>query len=137
MYYLFLDDIRYPKDVKWVELPLVEWVIVRNYNEFIKTIKKDGLPEFISFDHDLGIESMSAYNEFCHNYDNGILDNTYPNYITMNEKTGFHCAKWLVEYCMDNKLKLPEYTIHSINIVGKSNIIGLLENFKKFSATIV
>ena len=33
-YNLFLDDMRYPKDVKWIELPLVEWTIVRNYKEF-------------------------------------------------------------------------------------------------------
>ena len=59
-YYLFLDDERYPKQVTWVNLPLVDWVIVRNYNEFVKKIEEDGMPVFISFDHDLADEH---YNE--------------------------------------------------------------------------
>ena len=57
-YHLFLDDARKPSDVKWIELPLVNWTIVRNYKEFVETIIKNGIPTTISFDHDL---SMADY----------------------------------------------------------------------------
>lgn len=52
-YNLFLDDVRKPTDVKWLDLPPVDWVIVRNYENFEKIIRKAGLPSIISFDHDL------------------------------------------------------------------------------------
>ena len=48
------------------------------------------------------------------------------------EKTGYVCAKWLVEYCINNDLKCPEYFCHSMNPVGKYNILGLLDNFTKY-----
>ena len=41
------------------------------------------------------------------------------------------CAKWLVDYCIDNQLTLPLYNIQSANPVGKENIDGLLKNFIK------
>lgn len=47
------------------------------------------------------------------------------------EKTGYDCAKWLVEYCLDNNLKLPKWNIQSANPVGKDNINGLLLSFSK------
>ena len=42
---LYLDDIRIPKTEGWV--------IVRTYDEFVNWITKNGLPEEVSFDHDL------------------------------------------------------------------------------------
>jgi len=48
------------------------------------------------------------------------------------EKTGLDCAKWLVDYCMDNNQKLPEYSVHSMNPAGGKNILEYLNNFKKF-----
>ena len=33
-----------------------EFDIVRNYNDFLAYIKKNGLPNFISFDNDLGLD---------------------------------------------------------------------------------
>ena len=46
------------------------------------------------------------------------------------EKTGYECAIWLVDYCMDNNLKLPNYYCHSMNPVGKDKIVGLLQSFQ-------
>ena len=42
-YKLFLDDVRYPSDVKWVEMPNGPWVTVRNYSDFVKYMKKQGI----------------------------------------------------------------------------------------------
>jgi hypothetical protein len=104
---LFLDDVRYPKQVTWINLPLVKWVIIRSYKEFKTIIIKNGIPEIISFDHDLGLQMESE------------------------EKTGYHCASFIIEYCMNHGLELPEYYIHSHNPVGAANIKSLLESYKK------
>lgn len=55
---LFIDDERNPKDIYWIKLDLykdTDWVITRTFEESIKAIKQYGLPDFISFDHDLGM----------------------------------------------------------------------------------
>lgn len=49
------------------------------------------------------------------------------------EKTGYECAKWLVSYCIDNKLKLPSYYVHSMNPVGAENIHGMMASYYKFA----
>lgn len=125
-YYLFLDDIRELKDVTWMPIPEGEWAIVRDYQAFVRMIERKGMPAFISFDHDLGLEHMHDYLTVGHL--TGKL--AYDKY---KEKTGMDCAKWLVNYCLDKSLKLPDYQVHSMNHVGKANIISLLENFKKVS----
>jgi hypothetical protein len=127
---LFLDDERKPSNVTWIELPSVEWTIVRNYNEFIREISNKGLPRRISFDHDLGLEHMQDYFEVLKDEDK-ILDPLKLNYGSYKEKTGFDCAKWLVEFCMKNNAVLPEYYVHSMNSIGKRNIISYLESYKK------
>ncbi len=115
---LFLDDIRYPKDAyqytKQEIFKRKDWHIARNYQEFVERILEKGLPEIISFDHDLADEHYS---------------NTDSKEFV--EKTGYDCAKWLVEYCMDHDLELPDFYCHSMNPVGKKNIESLLHNFKR------
>jgi len=128
---LFLDDFRDPKDA----ITLVpsnynkfywenDWDVVRNYNEFVDYIEENGLPQFISFDHDLGDTAMDEY--FRNVVVNGVID-----YDNIKEKTGLDCAKFLVEYCADENQPLPEYLVHSANPAGKQNIISFLENAKK------
>ncbi|WP_353149525.1 cyclic-phosphate processing receiver domain-containing protein [Chryseobacterium sp.] len=115
---LFLDDIRYPVEAYHYTRQDIflkgEWHIVRNYEQFVNRILEKGLPELISFDHDLADKQSSVQNS-----------------REAMEKTGYDCAKWLVEYCIDNHLDLPEFYCHSMNPVGKENIISLLKNFKK------
>jgi hypothetical protein len=80
----------------------------------VNRILEKGFPEIISFDHDLS--------------DRHYIDPYFQEYV---EKTGYDCAKWLVEHCMDNNLDLPKFYCHSMNPVGKNNIESLLNNFKK------
>lgn len=125
---LFLDDMRIPKDVIEYISPVqlkeiylnTDWVIVRNYDEFVKYVTENTLPELISFDHDLADE----------HYCNDMSDSSYERF---KEKTGYECAKWLCDYCGDNDLKLPKYIVHSMNPIGKKNIENYLQNFIKFS----
>lgn len=121
--FVFLDDIREPEEVFDYtnnQLYLLNWIIVRNYNEFIKETLKNGLANTYSFDHDLGYEHY----EFTGTY-------SIP-YSIYKEKTGYDCAKWLIEYCIDNKLKLPEtILIHSMNRAGAANIKSLFDTYNK------
>jgi hypothetical protein len=125
-YNLFLDDERRPSQVTWVELPLVEWTIVRNYDAFVRVISSLGMPKRISFDHDLAAEhyrhSMYAGDKHYNNY---YSDGTF------KEKTGYECAKWLVRYCAERGEPVPEYYVHTMNPIGKENIISVLESYKR------
>jgi hypothetical protein len=62
-------------------------------------------------------------------------DKHYSKYYddgTFKEKTGYHCAKWLLEYCMDNSLDIPKVVfIHSMNPIGGENIKSLFSSFNK------
>ena len=114
---LFLDDIRNPTDcllymqikIEDIEIYRKEWQTVRSYSEFVTWIVINGLPDFISFDHDLGLSELPE----------------------TEEQNGMTCAKWLMNYCMDNELQLPEFLVHSQNPVGKKNVEGLLWHFRK------
>jgi hypothetical protein len=132
---LFLDDIRasdepfyYTGNRIYLEY---EWFTVRDYNGFVNHILNIGLPDRISFDHDLGDEHYNVPYEYYKdlNQFRAKYDEIYNN---SNEKTGFDCAKWLVDYCIDNNKKIPKFYSHSMNPVGKEKILGLLNNFKKF-----
>ena len=109
---LWLDDYRDPYDTKtdWLVFsPIgknINIVWVKNYNEFINWISINKLPNAICFDHDL------------------------PD-VSDNEKTEYDCAKWLIEFCLDNKTKLPIWNCQSANPVGRDNINGLLNSFIK------
>ena len=133
---LFLDDIRIPKDA----IGLVpsnmnqfywenDWDVVKNYSEFCDYIQKYGSPDFVSFDHDLADDH---YNDlfFDENWSKNDTD-VVLKYDDYKEKTGYECAKWLVDYCLENGLQLPDYVVHSANPVGKKNIESYLLNAKK------
>ena len=120
--YLLLDDIRdcqmtfnITKNSIYL---LNDWDIVKNYDEFINYILKNGLPSVISFDHDLADEHYVP-SEYWDNYD---LSKEFQESQSYREKTGNDCAKWLLEYCYENNLKLPQCMVHSANPVGADNI---------------
>jgi hypothetical protein len=108
---LFLDDIRNPIDVyNYILRQKIylenDWAIVRSYDEFVAYIKQHGLPTFVSFGHDLTDGHYSA-------------DYT-------DERTGYDCAKFLLEYCNGMDVEVPPFNCHSMNPIGKERIINLL-----------
>ena len=119
-YYLFLDDVRVPRSVTWVTLPSADWRIVRDYSHFVQCIKTYGVPEFVAYDHDL---ADSHYTDMNHGGD--------INYDRLEEKTGYDCAKFLVNEC--NKLGVPHppYVVHSMNPIGAKNIISYIEQYNR------
>lgn len=121
---LFLDDERNPINVTWVPMPNVNWTIVRSFEEFKDAIRKNGLPELISFDHDLGDEAyQEAFKNNLKTFD----------YTKVKEKTGYDCAIWLVNYCLDRRIPLPKYLVHTMNPIGGENITKLFESYQRFN----
>lgn len=92
MYRLFVDDERYPVED--------DWIIARSYEDAMWYVNNRGIPDYISFDHDLG-----------------------------TEKTGYDLAKSLCEVLMDTGAPMFSYYVHSQNPVGKTNIQNYLEGF--------
>lgn len=122
-YKLFLDDERRPEHVTWVRLPEGPYKIVRNYQEFTRYIERRGLPDFVTFDHDLAAEHYAGW----------AAGRDEVLYETFKEHTGYHCAEWLVHYCINHNLPLPPFEVHSMNQVGRQNIRRVLDpaNFKR------
>ena len=115
-YYIYLDDVRTLVDPKWT--------VVRSYDEFVAKVTDIGLFNIylISLDHDLGDSAMKEWHtNVYHNYK---LD-----YNNITEKTGYDCAKWLVEQWLDGKPVVDVYT-HSANAIGSANIMGLINNYR-------
>jgi hypothetical protein len=130
---LWLDDFRDPsKEMHFGWFPgyspdEVFWV--KNYNEFRDYIIKNGLPELICFDHDLADEHMEDFREQKEFHGDSKM--IHPQYDKFTEMTGYDAAKWLIEYCLDKDVKLPRFVSQSANIVGKENILAVLNNFNR------
>lgn len=101
---LFLDDERNPEDVFWVEYPTgIDWTVVRCYDDFVSESSKGY--SVISFDHDIQDFDDVGF-----------------------ERTGFTCAKHLVEIVLDKEVGMPVFYVHSKNVIGAANINKLLSN---------
>ena len=75
----------------------------------IAFILKNGMPDFISFDHDLGIDENEQ-----------LLP------------SGYDFAKWIIESDLDGVISISStfrYKVHSQNPVGKKNITELLDGY--------
>lgn len=80
--------------------------MVRSFEEAVQFVRENGVPKFISFDHDLG-----------------------------EGKSGYDFAKWLVQGDLHGSLEIPKdfsYEVHSQNPVGAKNIDSLLSNYLRF-----
>jgi hypothetical protein len=97
---LYLDDVRDPPSDE-------QWIVVRSFTDAVDHVTSHGIPDFISFDHDLG----------------------------ENVPTGQDFAKWLIECHLDGKHEFPKtfgYAVHSANPPGATNIASLLDSFMRW-----
>ena len=120
-YHLFLDDERQPHHVTWVALPYATWHCVHNFETFREAINLYGVPKFVTFDHDLAPEHYEAM----------LRENLYAPHDKADygtEKTGYDCAKWLVEYCHQTNTPFPKFQVHSMNPIGAANIKGYIQS---------
>lgn len=94
MYKMFIDDVRMP--------PQGDWVVVRSSNEAISYIQANGMPAFISFDHDLG-----------------------------GDDTTMVFLRDLVDLVWNGEDAPPAYEVHSANPVGRLNIVSFMDSWKR------
>jgi hypothetical protein len=77
-------------------------------------------------------------------YFNNVSPNYQLDYNNIKEKTGYDCAKWLVEHFYQTNqdrlnqdrftrrsvpVKFPTVYVHSANPIGSANIMGYINNF--------
>ncbi|MAX51428.1 MAG: hypothetical protein CMH22_05570 [Methylophaga sp.] len=104
-------------------------VWVRNYEEFVLFIERYGIPQAISFDHDLG-DSHYTPEKYWSDYN---VSKLYQDLQTHSEKTGLDCVKFIINYFLDEDVDVfPVMYFHSANPVGKDNMENLWNNFLKF-----
>lgn len=111
---LFIDDERHILNVTWATAQQQVlyhseiWIVARNFDQVVQLVEQRGMPKRISFDHDLG----------------------------ENQKTGYDIAQYLVELDMSNKHKFPkdfQFYVHSLNPIGRENIIRYLTRYMEFA----
>jgi len=104
-YQLFLDDLR-TVGMVYKDRPAGDFIIVRSFDAFKSTILERGLPAFISFDNDLGLDASGEL-----------------------APDGYAAAKWLV-YESGFDLSELKYYVHSANPVAAAQIRSLLDNYQ-------
>lgn len=95
---VYLDDKRNPTTDR-------DWVVVRSMAEFQELVLERGIPEVVSFDHDL---------------DEG-------------QPTGYNTAHWFVWHCWEKGVNPHgiEWNSHSANPPGRANIEWLYKSWCK------
>ncbi len=108
---LFLDDIRFPQDVNWIDYPSnVNWKLCRtNWDVVIEIEELNNYFDVISLDHDIACEDGNG-----------------------NEITGYDVLKRIIQYYHERKMKLPMIVFHTQNPVGKENMQRYLNNYLHF-----
>lgn len=99
MYKLFIDDLR--------DVCGTDWMVARTSKEAIDIIRSNGMPDVISFDHDLSGDDKSTI--ITHSIQEMVLDNI------ISIKPDFR------------------FWVHSDNPNGKDNIIIDMKNIYKYS----
>jgi hypothetical protein len=134
--FLFLDDVRnVDEGYLWDEnisllaeskIPAYKWDIVRSYNEFVRYIQEDGIPDVVSFDNDL----WDVSTELAVNPSNPELVKQFQmiGWEDFEIKTGAHCAQYLVDACRALGKPIPKYYVHSANSIARPIIRKILEN---------
>jgi len=94
---LFMDDERFPADND------PDWKIARSVGQAKALVEENGLPYYMSLDHDMG-----------------------------EELTGYDFVKWLCEWIIQNDAKWThKFYVHSQNPIGAKNMRMYLDSFTK------
>lgn len=102
---IFLDDFRKPEQCFDTSQCIV--FCAATFDEFVDVLNR-------------------TYNEF-----NRVDEIWFDHDLGENAGSGYDCAKYLVEFCIEKNMPLPEYHIQSNNPVGKLDIDSYLRSFLK------
>ena len=120
---IYLDDQRTPLGKP---TPNSDWVVVRNYEEFVLLVEKTGLEniEVISFDHDLDRSSTLHYLEH-------VKIHYEIDYTKILEPTGLDAVRWLIAHSSTTGKPIPKCYVHSANPIGSGNMMGYINLYLK------
>jgi hypothetical protein len=118
-YFLFVDDVRNPADVlnylNYENSDIYRkegWITVRSHDDFMKHVEEKGIPNFVSYDHNMDDGSYTPLEISSHD---SISDlDLFKNIENSKEKIGIHCLASLSEYAKKNSLEMPRVQCHSI-----------------------
>lgn len=120
--FLFLDDLRSPEQIEneiIKELSSTvdhKWYVVRTYKEYTEWIMKFGLPDFISFDYELG----------------GLFEtHQFTEWFSLElgrEYNGLDCLEWTLDYCRLGAHDFPNYMVHSSDISATHCMYDFVKN---------
>jgi hypothetical protein len=107
----------------YVPLFKEQFVVCKSYKEFVEHIttqyETNGIyPNFISF------AFMSSNADYILN---GEDYSVYRSDEIYNEGSGVDCAEWIIKFCKEKGLKLPDYFIHDTNMTGRRIISKLFK----------
>jgi len=130
---LFLDDIRDPKDgylhgekTKLVDesgIPAGCWQVVRTYDQFVRFVKKYGVPKTISFDNDLDPSHYQVYMK--------AVQSGYFEWLFIQPKMGLHALDFLLKYCRTNHVQVPRIYIHTANHMARQEMVNMIQRFSE------
>lgn len=117
MYSIFLDDERMPERIypKNTEKFMADhnMIICRSFDAAVSLVKEKGeLPNYVSFDNDLGQDSEG----------NILLE-------------GKDFAQWIIEQDLDGNYSIPKdfsFFVHSANVIQSKEIEIKLNNYLAF-----
>ena len=101
-YYLWLDDYR-PKPTSGTH----EWLHAHSLQEFKTIVDLHGIPEGVSFDHDLN--EKHYYGDFS------------------DKQTGLDAAEWLIRQVKKGMCEPPWWSVHTMNTKKMVEMLQLLE----------
>jgi hypothetical protein len=126
---LMLDDIRDVKDcylygekIKLedkLKIPRGSWKIVRNYDQFVFSIKNHGVPTHVSFDNDLCPNHYEIFIKAAS--EGGFLDWQF-----VQPKMGLHALEFLIDFCNKEKIEIPIIYIHTANHLAREEMQNIL-----------
>ena len=119
---IYLDDFRIP-----LEHPEgKEWIIVRDYREFVDKVLEIGLDniDIFSLDHDLDPSATNHYFDY-------VKKNYSIDYSQITEHTGMDVVKWLISHSRETGFNIPKCYIHSHNPIGSGNMLGQINLYLK------
>jgi len=98
-YRMFLDDERDPPEDGQ------DWLVFRSSSHAVAFMLLRGIPNYVSFDHDLG-----------------------------GDDTSLNAIEWMIAVLVENKKKrFFDFYVHSQNPIGKKNIEDYFKSFDKFA----
>ena len=114
--WLFVDDHRDPPE----NLSMV-FDTVRDFDGLKEWVEVNGIPNLVSFDHDLHAEHTSFF------YENGGWGSPPdPDQGCFVNPTGYELAEWLLRESVERGVHPRYMMVHSRNPLGSDRILSLL-----------